>query len=117
MYDFLDRLVPGSTICIDIDRTLLHGEPSLEKEQKPIKNRPALVEALCQRGFNVLYWTGRPAVIEYSTRFELLRAGYRDRPILHVYKGDLLIDDKAINAEDFECVVGKLIRDNKVVAM
>lgn len=109
-YQIPHKLKRGATICIDIDNTILHGEPSHGFDrQKPIDNCIELVDKLCKRGFKVCYWTGRPKQYETETRNQLIRYGFRDLPIHFVYKGDILIDDKAVNAEDFEVFANILI--------
>ncbi len=56
MYEFVDKLKPNAVVCIDVDRTLIAGEPATDAEQLPIKNRAELVDQLCRRGFRVFYW-------------------------------------------------------------
>lgn len=94
-------------IFVDIDDTVFRTEGMNYEDSKPIVENIAKVNALYDEGHYIVYWTARgmKSGLDWSelTERQLKEAGAKFHELrLNKPSYDVFIDDKVINARDWE---------------
>lgn len=100
-------------IYVDIDNTICKTKGRDYRTAIPLIKNIAIINKLYKKGHTIVYWTARGSIIKDKdvkelTEFQLESWGC----LYHELKMgkepyDMLIDDRAINAEDFFTTVNK----------
>ena len=94
-------------IYADIDGTICSDESGLYEKVKPIKEQINKINKLYDEGNTIIYWTARGTVTGINwfdlTKNQLLSAGakFTGLDVGNKPHFDILIDDKAIQAESY----------------